>query len=293
METSLLAEVKDGSRTTRTFAVESQSVTFEVDFERQKIRGRTEIRVQPNTKDSRTFQFNCRQCTIKSATVEGKPASYSYDDPYLGLRPNPNFTVHQHHFLKAKVDEKFGATSDTELAITLPRRVEIKESEQYKALKREHFELADSGDATGRYASLTIAIDFETTGLRDGLQWVGCVPGDSRWPHVYTKNSSLSGTACCLFPCIDDVHSRNPWNISINCPRTLGDAFCKRRASEPSAGTESRPQANGITYEEGDTGLKRQLSLDIDDIGLSEQDKELEISIASSGELTGEVCPHS
>ena len=85
---------------------------------------------------------------------------------------------------------------------------------------------AKSTDEQGfRYQPIIIEIEYTIEKFNDGLHFVGWELDGERYPHLYTTNSSLPGSACCLFPCLDDFTSRCSWDISIRCPRTLGDAL--------------------------------------------------------------------
>ena len=104
---------------------------------------------------------------------------------------------------------------------------------------------------------------------------MGCDPEDQRFPHVYTTLSPISGSACAIFPCIDDVHERCTWDLEITVPRTLGDI---RRAARGERQGERQGEANGGP---------------ISDLGLDELDEfsDLDLVVVCSGDLQDEVCP--
>lgn len=282
-----LETLEEPSSVPRGFHVESQSVFLEIDFKQQLLKGKTEISVQPHSANLDTFRLNSRQCKITNVTVDDNSAVWKYDDPYLLTAPHPSFTIRQHHIVKSKVDDAISGHHGEELRISRPAKSAITESEQYKALKQEATDPAtspsDTGDSSGKYVPLTVVIEFETDGRRDGLQWVGCKPGDDRWPHLYTRNSLFRGSASSLFPCLDDLSSRHPWTLSLTCPRTLGDAFRITPIAEPSAGTAEVGSADGVLKDTMDTAPIS------DELGLSDAEKDLELSIICSGEAIGEV----
>ena len=279
---------QEPKRQPRGFHVESQAITLELDLRRQLLIGSTEIKIQPHTSTLDSFRLHCRQVRIKDVTVEGKLASWTYRDPYISAAPHHSFSIRQHHIIKAKVEDHLSSEQEEELVVTRPRIVDIKESEEYKAIKQEALDVTSptqvQGDSTDQFVPLTIKIDFETDGARDGLQWIGCRAGDERWPHVYTRTSTSYGTASSLFPCLDDPSSRHPWTIFLNCPRTLGGAFPKVHTIEPSAGTTVSTFTDGVTKD-----VLPSTPSSGDELDLSKEERELELSAICSGEFVGEV----
>lgn len=125
--------------------------------------------------------------------------------------------------------------------------------------------------STPAFVPLVLRIEFTVENIRDGIHFVGCDPEDQRFPHVYTTLSPLSGSACAIFPCIDDVHERCTWDLEITVPRTLGDI---RRAARG----ERQGGINGDPISEP---------------GLDELDEfsDLDLVVVCSGDLQDEVCP--
>jgi len=271
----------------RLFTVFSQRVELDVDFRTRSLLGRTEILVLPQSKELKTIRLNCRQASITSVTVEGKVANYTYDDPYEYLIPHDSHGVHQHYLLKQKLEPHLRNPPEEELIILLPRGVLIQALDPLAVGAHEAFKLAQAAgetsataetpatasfDSGAGFTPLKISISFETTDIRDGLRFVGWDDGDGRYAHVYTQNSPYPGTACSLFPCVDDLTSRCLWEISIKCPRTLGDAFAKPHSSDTGDDTEAEPNPDLA-----------------DDIELTDLEKTLELAVVSSGVMTDEV----
>lgn len=288
---------------TRQFTVFSQRVELEIDFRTRSLIGRTEILVLPQSKELKNIRMNCRQCSINSITVEGKTANYTYDDPYEYLTPHESHGVHQHHLLKQKLEPHLRNPPEEELVITLPKGVPIRDLDPFPIAAQETLKSTKpTGDAStiaeipataavdpsGGFAPLKIVISFETKNIRNGLRFVGWEDGDGRYTHVYTQNSPYPGTACSLFPCIDDPLSRCPWEISIRCPRTLGDAFAKPRTLFPDAlGQDEATNVNLVPSKD-----EMDIDSDVeswDDFGLSEMEKTLDLAVVSSGVMTDEV----
>ena len=261
----------------RDFTLVSQRLELEVDFATQSLRGITEIVISPQSKELRSIRLNGRQCRITFLTVEGKAATLKQQDPYTAARSHPSYTVHQHHLLRTKVEPQLKVPPEEEINIILPKSLQIKEVDPFSiaaqdALSRSRVsggnDLAETpltgfpGEQAVQLANLHIVIKWEVIESRDGLQWIGFHPEDSRYPHAYTRISPFPGTACSIFPCVDDPTARCPWEISIKVPRTLGDAFPSKQLSAD--------------------GGEEKLS---DDIGFSDQERALEIAVVCSGNM--------
>ncbi|KAI5237851.1 hypothetical protein E4T43_07805 [Aureobasidium subglaciale] len=277
------------------FSVVSQKVDLTVNFAKQAISGSTEITIQPEIKDLKTIRLNCRQARILSATVEGSKAQVTYSDPYQKIKLPGITTAHQHEYLRSKIEGAIKQSPDPELALTIPSRVTIKElnSESSSTLARDSLKRQESDfpaqpdtptashaqEPTLRYAPLRVVIEFEVTSFRDGLHFVGFSEQDSRYPHLYTRNTLGPGAICSVFPCVDDVTSRCMWEISIRCHKTLGDAFRK---------TPQRSITDGdvdmIGADQKDKKPREEYS-----INLSEEEKSLDLSIVCSGEMTDDI----
>ncbi|KAB8621888.1 hypothetical protein FH972_025999 [Carpinus fangiana] len=268
----------------REFSAYSQKVELDVDFATQTLKGKTEITLLPLSKQSRLITLNCRQCLISSVTVEGRPTKVEYNEPFRHYTPFPSYGANQHHLHRARLQPQLQSPPDEELRIALPPRFQIQEVNPFAPVLQEPpgFKSAKNiGDssamadtpitATGAefgsvFVPIRVNIEYEIKDFRDGLHFVGTKYPDSRYPHAYTRNSSLPGTACCLFPCIDESQSRCPWEISITAPRTLGDALLPRAGENG----ESEGQRSGIS-------------------GMTEEEKGLDMTVVCSGELTDEV----
>lgn len=274
----------------RDFSVQYQKLHLDVDFAQRALTGRTEILVLPESKELQTIRLNCRQTKIKSVSVEGKTVNLkdiTYSDPYVLAKPFPSASVHQHHLLRHRIRPFVENPPTEELHIPLPRGVRISDSAPttltLKLVKTEAELSAPSEPIASAeeaaFTPLKIDITFETKATRDGLQFIGMQDGDTRYPHVYTSNSVLPGTACSLFPCVDDPTSRHPWDVSICCPRTLGDAFSQPVETPIKSIEQLKPESAAASVKTlGDL------------MGLSEAEKALDLSVICSGNLTDEVC---
>ena len=283
----------------RDFIVVSQKLDLEIDFEQQSLIGSTQIRIRPLIKALRTIKLNCRQCSLSRMTVDGKNINtWSYQDPYKLSRLRLGaYTVNHHDALRSEVSSWLKSPPEEELSISLPKTVFIREDTSgldggqggyFGRLQgRRTNTTAETPvtvaavDPTVRFAELSIEINFELRQFRDVLHFVGLTNGDPRYPYAYTTNSPFPGTACSLFPCVDDPTSRCQWEISIKCPRTLDDAFKNMKSSRPSAGNEASTQ-EGMQIDVATENSEGAL-------GLSEEESSLEIQVVCSGDLADEV----
>lgn len=289
------------------FTVLTQRVDLDVDFASQRITGKTEITVQPQHKGLRTIRLNCRQCHIRKATVEGRSVTPSYDDPYskLNLRGGKT-SVYQHELLRSRIEKSIKEIPEPELVIPLPSRISIQELQidPFSGIPKNLTSNRQDSDAPAldtptlqqalesgpKYTPLKVVVEFEVSNFRDGVHWVGFGEDDGRYPHLYTKNSPIPGAACSIFPCVDDSTTRCLWEISIRCPRTLGDAFRKNDPAIRQNGEAASGNAvNGTAPSGVDDGLERRDSPFADLLGLNEEEKTLDIAVICSGDLTDDI----
>ncbi|KAF2085605.1 hypothetical protein K490DRAFT_46280 [Saccharata proteae CBS 121410] len=288
------------------FQVNSESVYLDFDFARRAVRGKAELQVQPLHAQIGTIRLNCRQAAIKRVTVDGKLAAYEYNNPHSHIYLSEKSTVHHHAVLRRKVEEELYGETDDDLVIAIPRKVAIREMDPFSALAQEailpksaagrdgavgslmeSLALKSAEDGGTLYHALKVVIDYEIDNFRDGLHFAGLDEADSRFPHIYTRNSPFPGTASCLFPCVDDGYSRCVWDITIRCPRTLGDAFRRNPAAHTNGvnGTHQNGLPNGVKHDQ-DIAMT---DAEDEDYGLSEEEKALEVSVICSGDLTDDI----
>jgi len=279
-----------------TFSVISQKVEFEVDFATRSISGSTEIVAQPSSIHLKAFRLHCRQCRITRATIEGKPATVSYLDPYEKVKLRRGIsTIHQHGYLRNKIEPQLSSPPQPELSLGLPKGVSIRELDDgaVQPIRRDRAQRKDSDvvgavdtpnglDSGPQFAPLKIYIQFRVSHFRDGIHMVGFDGDDKRYPHMYTRTSMFPGTSCALFPCLDTANSRSIWDISFRCPRTLGDAF--RRPSHRER-HELLSEPDDVTMQDGDQVGGRDES-DEFLVNLSAEEKSMELSVICSGEMT-------
>ncbi|KAK7520225.1 transcription initiation factor TFIId 127kD subunit [Phyllosticta citriasiana] len=296
-ENPSLATATDASAPGHGFSVDSVKIDLDIDFLRRSVRGEALLNVQPLSRDLDHIRLNCRQACILRVTVNDKDTHWEHDDPHSHIYLSSKSTVFHHAALRRKVEEDLDGVADDDLVVHIPRGVRIREQDPFSgggfggflnnttALKS-----ADEGGVV--FAPLKVVIRYEIKHFRDGLHFVGVEDNDPRYPHVYTRNSQFPGTASCLFPCIDDGTTRCPWDISVKCPRTVGDIF--RKAHEPTKNGVNGHLPNGTLT----NGLAKSASADTDvhvsdgDLdcnGLTEEDKALEISVICSGDLTDDI----
>ncbi|KAK2758685.1 hypothetical protein FQN54_003375 [Arachnomyces sp. PD_36] len=266
------------------YTVSHQKVELDIDFATRSLKGKTEITIHPHHKDLKFIRLNFRQGELKRLNVSGKAPTTKYTDPYDSFRL---YSAHQYLKLAATVDPLVRNQGEYELVVTIPKSVKIEELDPFSLEAQNQLLLRASGAAEEitegaggpkptetslpRFTSLVVYAEFTIDNIRDGFQFVGVENGDRRYPHGYTTNCPGLGTSCCLFPCVDDLSSRCTWEISVRCPRTIGDIFQRKGYT---------PTTNGVS------GVKSASSRGS---GIASDDEALDMAVACSGDMTDEI----
>ncbi|KAL9126218.1 MAG: hypothetical protein Q9217_004698 [Psora testacea] len=283
------------------FSVSHQKVELDIDFFSRSLRGKTALIINPHSRDLRVLRLNCRQIELKGLTVNGKPVpGVKYVDPYERSTLRWKASVYQYHMLQERLEKAMRRPPEEELLVTLPKSVKLEELDPYsedaqtlllsKTLggnKRDSDTTAidltqgtrTGIDQTARFTPITLSVEYEIKRLRDGMQFVGFEDGDLRYPHMYTTNSPSPGSACCLFPCLDDLTSRCTWEISIKCSKTIGDAFHSLKASR----SRSNGVVNGAVVSHGASEIYGRSEL------FNSEDEALELTVVCTGDMTDEI----
>lgn len=224
------------------FTVAHQKVELDVNFD-QQITGRTEITVYPDSPELKEIRLHGRMCAIKKVLVNDiPPPSVRFEDPCGQLTLHCKSTVHQHHLLAEKLERSIGPDPEPDISISIPKKLKIVPTEVAEvhtqaagSIKIQEPAIAGpsateatqalSDTTVAKFTPLTVVIEFETRHAKETLQFVAGKRGSGRWPHVYTRSKLGCGGASSLFPCVDLINSRCTWDISIKCPRTVGDAL--------------------------------------------------------------------
>ncbi|KAI9680082.1 MAG: hypothetical protein M1817_005098 [Caeruleum heppii] len=313
-----LVELSSSAAAGPGFSVSHQKLELEIDFDRKRIKGRTEIAINPHSKDLKAIRLNCRQSTLTRLNIDGRGPTLKYDEPYSRCRLHSQATVHQYHQLRNRIGPQLKEPPDQELLINLPKGLRIHELDPFSVEAQAIGPIRgpagpardgdDAGtvastpvprtadDSASRYAPFTLVVEFVVDKVRDGLQFVGCEDDDSRYPHAYTRNSSFPSTACCLFPCVDEITSRCTWEVVIRCPRTLGDLVDLKRISRAS---EDNHGPNGLpSFGRGDVepatepsnghGPGSDLRSEPNSAG-HDDERGLDITVICSGDLQDEI----
>lgn len=266
------------------FSVAHQKVELDIDFETRSLKGKTEITIHPFHKGLRQVPLNFRQGELTRLSVSGKGPTTKYTEPYHNLQL---YGVHQHKKLSSKLEPLLKTPPDPELVVTLPKSIRIEELDPFSLEAQNQLSLRASAGGTDdaadsaslskvpdasfpKFTAIKIYAEFSIERPRDGLQFVGVEDRDLRYPHAFTTNSSDTGEVCCLFPCVENPSSRCTWEISISCPRTLGQVFSKDDGENQPLMTRNRgeiPRTDGI----------------------SADDASLDMVVACSGDMTDEI----
>ena len=239
--------------------VAQQKVELNFDFS-QNISGRTEIHIHPESKNFKFIELHARQCHLSKVTINGvKAASIRHHDPCDQMSLHFNSTVHQHHLLNDKIESSRQEFPEPDLVIEVPKAVQIKEVDvaEVHTLDGGTVEVAASDGpnkdavqtqglsdvSSAKFTPLVVIIEFSTIHLREAVQFVTGQRGGGRWPHAYTRSKLGGSAASALFPCVDFASERCIWDLSITCPRTVGDALaqCSSVADSGHTRNGSRP----------------------------------------------------
>lgn len=275
------------------FSVAHQKVELDLDLGSRSLKGRTEITINPLSQNLKTIHLSCRQCSLTRVVVNGKSCKgiTKGQDPYANAILPYRATVNQYHVLQKKI----GDTLEDDLKLELGDKFRIdfldpsSEEAHNLALSRSigGATKAQSGDASttdltqsirtgeqvARFTPITINIEYSIRYIRDGMHFVGWEEGDFRYPHAYSTNASVPSIASCLFPCVDELTAQCTWEISIRCPRTLGDAFKKPLAAVPDRVSSTQQE---VKYEEMPNNI-------------SDEDKALEFVVVCTGDMTDDI----
>jgi len=281
------------------FSVSHQKVELDIDLPNQSLQGRTEITITPHSKDLKSVRLNCRQCELKGLTVNGRqPPGVTYEDPYKRTTLPWEVGVHQYHMIQQRFEGHLKNPPEEELIIILPKSLKLEELDPFSEDAQTTLVSKGVGSSKGdgsanapdilpnnRFVPIQVNIKFVVKNIRDGMQFVGWEEGDLRYPHAYTTNFLSPGTACCLFPCTDDLTSRSTWEISVKCQKTIGDAL-KESMSQPMVNAVNG-LSNGVKGSHNSSGAKRKHG------NFSEEDQALDLAVICTGDMTDEVRQHT
>lgn len=288
------------------FSISHQKIELDIDLPNRSLKGRTEITVNPHSRDLKFLRLNFRQAEVTRLVVNGKPPSGStWLDPYKRATLPWKAGVHQYHMLQQKVEDQLKEPPEEELVITLSKNLRIDEldpfseeaqnlllSKTLSSSKRGSLDGLNSAvdliqgsraaaEQTARFTPFTVTIEYVIDHIRDGMQFVGWEEGDLRYPHAFSSNSLSPGTACCLFPCTDTLNARCTWEISIKCQKTIGDAL-RESGTELQANPTNSP-SNGVNSNHRVLNVGEKFN------SFSDEDKALDLAVVCTGDMTDEV----
>lgn len=278
------------------FSLAHQNVELDIDLFARRLKGRTEITINPQSKELKSVRLNCRQCKITRITANSKVcSSFAYEEPYSKAALRWEAGVHQHHMLRRKLETQLKSPPEEELVINLPKSVRIDDLDPFSVTSaaligtRSSVGINDNlGEPSSartaveqerRFTPVTIVIEYSIPYIRDGMHFVGWEEDELRYPHAYTKSFAAPGGSCCLFPCVDDLAARCTWEISIKCPKTVGDAIAHpSNAANGTGGT-----MNGVHKHTTNAPIDHFQS------NMNAEDKALELAVICTGDMTDEV----
>lgn len=284
---------------TQAFKVAHQQVNLDVDLARKLINGFTEITIIPQSSSIRVLRLDAREMKIKNIYINGSAwTNYIHRDLLYINDPkvfedcvttksvnlwdvySPDFTIHQHHLLRQKLNyifgdviadqyapDKFENTNTEELRIILPDNLKLELTD----INSFHtptslaptagltpLQLRTKNTQSDSYTPVQLGIEYEIINPQNGVNFV-CDPNENKkfW-HVYTVNSEYNVSTSSWVPCIDNLWERNTWSIEMSIPRStknIHDLLLAQFPVPESKGhkadvdtesvNEGRPQQNG------------------------------------------------
>lgn len=291
-------------RPAREYFILKQVVNLEVNFRDRRIDGTTDIYIVTFSERVDEIAIDAAHCEIDTNNVivteirevhgeaiegQSRNAYAVYSDPYAKLSHPKNWDWRaEHHDLRRLRARSLFHNRKTdipaenrELEGCTPVYGSLKiylrgkgEPDRHRLVIRKSISGLDATDRV--YKQYKISLSFSNQSPRDGLHFVGVDALDNRFTHLYTRHSIQPGTACCIFPCVDDHGSRCDWRISIKYPRTLGDALQQALVT----------QEDSTSYSDAAQRTPRAAREKV--LGLAEEDKLREMTVICSGFLMEE-----
>lgn len=247
---------RNGDRLSQYLRVSHQQVNLDVDIEGKAITGVTDIAIIPTSNSLRTIKLDCREMKITNVTVNNRKVNYVHQDLLYINNPDEfeekidsssidlfdiysnELTIHQHHFIRQKLNYLFGdvnfdprePTTDVqngnteELKIFLPDNFKFEQTDRYLSPEINH----DSGTPahlkrstfTSDYNPIMIRIKYRLENPLNGLRFISGDEIDVKKWHVYTTNSEFNVSTSSWVPCIDNLWDKCTWTIELNIPRS-------------------------------------------------------------------------
>lgn len=241
---------------TQPLKLSHQRVNIDVDLPGNKLYGLTELTIMPATSQIRSVKLDCREMTVKEILVNKRKVNFIYKDMlYINDDEmfqqcldtnsvnvfdlyNKNITIHQHHFLKQKLNYIFGEGNEDprtesticlgnteELTILLPENMKHHLLDTHSVTPSGHsttvtpMHLRTKDTHSDYYAPFQILIEYEVINPQNGIRFVNV---DSLW-HAYTTNSEYNVSTSSWVPCIDNLWEKSTWTMEISIPRTVKD----------------------------------------------------------------------
>ncbi|CCG24484.1 Tsm1 transcription initiation factor TFIID subunit [Candida orthopsilosis Co 90-125] len=246
------------------FKVGHQKVSIDVNLSSNSIEGITEISVIPLSAKLKVIKLDCRELKVKEIYINGSPnANYIYDDVLFINDPSitseaienneinvldlysDKFDIHQHHFIKRKLNYIFGerytpedeeesdfsGQGTQELKILLPENIKFEPTDinsittprgsQPNTMTPTH--LKSKHTISEVYKPIQIKIVYELKNPKNGVNFITNDDIEKKLWHAYTTNSEYNVSTSSWVPCLDNFNNRCTWSLDVSVPRTLKD----------------------------------------------------------------------
>ena len=305
------------------FKVGHQKVSIDVDLSSNSIEGVTEISVIPLSTNLKVIKLDCRELRVKEVYINGLPSTnYVYDDllyvndsaimtkaiennevNVLDLYSD-KFDIHQHHFIKRKLNYIYGEryTSENEegldisgqgtqeLKILLPENIKFEPTDinsittplgsHPNTMTPTH--LKSKHTITEVYKPIQIKIVYELKNPKNGVNFITNDDIEKNLWHAYTTNSEYNVSTSSWVPCLDNFNSRCTWSLEVSVPRTLKDIGNPRIIGSKEAIAYQKHAQNAITTDEDEL---------TNEVG-EDDDKNPDLIVCSSDTNNVKEAPH-
>lgn len=286
---------------TQHMQIAHQRVNLEVNMAQRKLLGYTELTVVPTSSNLRVVRLDAREMKIKRVLVNGSRANYIHRDLLYINDPqtfdacakagttnvwdlySADFSIHQHHVLRQKLDYIFGEVSEDplfpdrisnlnteELAILLPDNLKLELTDHHAIhtpnslvpptlLTPLHLRLKNTQNEV--YTPILIGIEYETINTKNGVVF-SCDPAvEKKLWHAYTVNSEFHVSTSSWVPCVDNLIEKCTWSIELTIPRAIKNIGKTPRTTAQGTGDEPDEEANDGEDDEDDDSERYDLSV--------------------------------
>ncbi|KAJ2156501.1 hypothetical protein GGF46_005146 [Coemansia sp. RSA 552] len=171
------------------FVVSHQLVSLDIDFDRQIVKGLTDLSVEVKTADLKELRLHCERPAVRSVSMDGVPCEFRREDPTTRrklvsklLRSN-------------EAEEEVGS-----LVIQVPLGVELRGPNGFRTVK--------------------VRIEFYLVEPKVGIVF----SSEQQWQTVHTETRMYPSATRQWVPCVDTRDQRSTWDLYFAVPACMRTA---------------------------------------------------------------------